>query len=198
MRLGGLSTAAAAEAEKEAQAETAAAGMSFYQTVGLALIGIAVVVILVFVGINGVQATANFIIAVAQTGASALAGIGTSIAAQAQLLAKSASGTITSAASGAATAIANGVSAALNALLAVGGAVLNSISFGFQTVAEVLSDLGQQLVNLFLATVGSALIAVQTGLVGINAIVQIIQNFFTAFLYPVQLIVNFLTQPFSF
>jgi hypothetical protein len=185
-----------AAAAASTASDKAATSMTFLQVLGLSVIGIIIVVILVFVGLNGVQTTANLIIAVATTGSSAISGIAQSIASQAQLLANSASGTITSAAGGAASAIAGGVSGALNAIVAVGGAVINTILFGFETVAEVLSDLGQQLVSLFLTSVGSALIAVQTGLVGIVFITEILNEFFQAFLAPIQLFANFLSQPF--
>jgi hypothetical protein len=193
-----MSTAdqSAAAAASDAS-DKAASSLTFYQILGLAIIGIIIVVILVFVAINGVQTTANFIIAVATTGSQAISGIAQSIASQAQLLANSAGGTIASAAGAAASAIINGSIGALNALVAVRDAILHVVLFGFQTVVEVLSDLGQQLVQLFLASVGSALIAVQTGLVGVVALTAIVNQFFEALKSPINLLYNFLKQPFA-
>ena len=164
--------------------------ITFTGSIILCLASVLVVAILAAITIGALQATASTIIAIAQTGASAIALLGRSIVAQAQVLSDSNSGSLLISAQDTANALLNGVSSAISVILSVGGSLLNVISDGFGQISETLAELGTQIITAFLSVLGVTLTGLRIYLLPFVAAFEILSALMKAFISPIQLILE--------
>ena len=158
---------------------------SFFGTLILSLGSVLIFGILLAIAIYTTQNTANLIIGIASTGAAGIVSIGKSLVAQAEVLVNTNNGEILQSSQNAVLAIVNGVDTTVNTITAVGGSLLRVIIDGFQALAEVLQEVGQQVIILFLASVAPSFIRVNFQLTNVVAILTISQAILNTIISPI-------------
>lgn len=163
-----------------------ATSTTFTATLALSITAIFVVIILIALLLGALRSQTTFIIAIVETGASFFAAIGKSIVTQAQAVVSANAGAITQSGSACFNAITTSVATVVNALLAVGGSVLQTILDGFTFYAEALADFASQVITIFFTFLAPAFALVNQGLVEVSALLDVIGYAFKSVQKPVQ------------
>lgn len=172
--------------------EDALTSLSFTSILGLSLGAIFVIVILIFVAINGLQQTSNSIISTAQQGLTFVSTSAAAIVDQGKNAVSSLSGSINVAAENTYDTIYNAVNQVANVLSSLGTALYNNIVQGFSTISSFLAELGNQLLITFFSYVASNFIQLLSGIQLVKFNVDISYAIFQAFLNPILIIISFI------
>ena len=175
--------------DKETDQEDAVTSLSFTSILGLSLATIFVIIILIFVAINGLQQTASAIINTAEQGISFVTTAGANIVDQGKNVISSLAGSLQVSAENSYNTVINALNQIANSILSLGDALLQNLQKGFQTIIEFLSELGNQLIITFFSMMASIFIMLLGNLQIIKFTAQITYAVIQADISPIKIII---------
>jgi hypothetical protein len=127
------------------------------------LVSIVIAVFVIGIAIANFRATADAIVQYSTSGVARIKTVASSLVSQAFAIIQSAGPEIESTASAIGSTVIDGVKTGLNAVLSVGNSLLQALLNTFATIANLIKEFGQQLVQLFIDNVGPMFQNLKTG-----------------------------------